>query len=633
MANKITVEFSSRGADQLKKKVDDLYISQVRLQKGHKAATAALAKLNTETVKHSRVGALSTKTTRIQTGAFATMRSQLLLASFAFGLVNASILKLGRAFGEQEQAEKRLEHVIGKSSASLKAKASELQKVTRFGDEETLAAMTLVGAYTTNEQAIASLTEAAQDLATVKGMDLKTATDMLSKSVFSSTNSMQRYGIEIDGVAGTSNRLNSALKAVSTQMGGAAVEDAKTFLGALDQMGDAVGDVGEDLGEALAPAIVAVAKAVKSFAEALDADHVEKFLSVLAGAGTVWLAYTISTRLATTATMLFTKATRKNIALLAAMLIVSKVIDHMDLFAVSTDSLDDEIKKLNEDLKAHQNLAKSDIEMKKAMLETSHKEAMATSALDAAINKKNEAMKEGIHANFQAIESSLELALVAQEIEYLQELELKGLVSINEQKEHKLKLDGLILKQTNMQAVAELKAANDKEKAGNKMLDVASKVNEAFNTNAESMKNIQFALAMIDAYKQYTATKLLLTEGDVPPVVSHLVALAEAAVSVSYANKIRNQEIPKGAYGGLIGGNRHSQGGTIIEAEQGEFLMSRDAVDSIGIGSLQAMNRGGGGAGVTINISGNVMSEDFVETELADKIQEAVRKGVNFGMS
>ena len=184
-----------------------------------------------------------------------------------------------------------------------------------------------------------------------------------------------------------------------------------------------------------------------------------------------------------------------------------------------------------------------------------------------------------------------------------------------------------------MQAVAELKAANDKEKAGNKMLDVASKVNEAFNTNAESMKNIQFALAMIDAYKQYTATKLLLTEGDVPPVVSHLVALAEAAVSVSYANKIRNQEIPKGAYGGLIGGNRHSQGGTIIEAEQGEFLMSRDAVDSIGIGSLQAMNRGGGGAGVTINISGNVMSEDFVETELADKIQEAVRKGVNFGMS
>ena len=41
------------------------------------------------------------------------------------------------------------------------------------------------------------------DLATVKGMDLNTATDMLSKSVFSSTNSMSRYGVEIEGAAGS----------------------------------------------------------------------------------------------------------------------------------------------------------------------------------------------------------------------------------------------------------------------------------------------------------------------------------------------------------------------------------------------------------------------------------------------
>ena len=46
MANKITVEFSSRGGDQLKKKIDDLYISQTRLEKGQKAATRALKKLN-----------------------------------------------------------------------------------------------------------------------------------------------------------------------------------------------------------------------------------------------------------------------------------------------------------------------------------------------------------------------------------------------------------------------------------------------------------------------------------------------------------------------------------------------------------------------------------------------------------
>ena len=40
-----------------------------------------------------------------------------------------------------------------------------------------------------------------------------------------------------------------------------------------------------------------------------------------------------------------------------------------------------------------------------------------------------------------------------------------------------------------------------------------------------------------------------------------------------------------------------------------------------------------GSSGVTVNITGNVMSSDFVENELAEKIQEAVRKGVDFGVS
>ena len=59
--------------------------------------------------------------------------------------------------------------------------------------------------------------------------------------------------------------------------------------------------------------------------------------------------------------------------------------------------------------------------------------------------------------------------------------------------------------------------------------------------------------------------------------------------------------------------------------------MSRNAVESIGVNTLEAMNAGGGA--VNINITGNVMSSDFVEGELADKITEAVRKGVDFGIS
>ena len=46
------------------------------------------------------------------------------------------------------------------------------------------------------------------------------------------------------------------------------------------------------------------------------------------------------------------------------------------------------------------------------------------------------------------------------------------------------------------------------------------------------------------------------------------------------------------------------------------------------------MNRTGN-AGNTINVtlSGNVMTQDFVEGELADAIKEAVRRGSDFGMT
>jgi hypothetical protein len=48
----------------------------------------------------------------------------------------------------------------------------------------------------------------------------------------------------------------------------------------------------------------------------------------------------------------------------------------------------------------------------------------------------------------------------------------------------------------------------------------------------------------------------------------------------------------KAEKGGMIGGSRHSQGGTMIEAEQGEFIMSRKGVAAAGADNLHAMNAG-----------------------------------------
>ena len=61
--------------------------------------------------------------------------------------------------------------------------------------------------------------------------------------------------------------------------------------------------------------------------------------------------------------------------------------------------------------------------------------------------------------------------------------------------------------------------------------------------------------------------------------------------------------------------------------------MSRSAVQSVGLESLNRMNEGGGAtSNITVNVSGNVMSQDYVEGELAEQIKEAVRRGNDFGI-
>ena len=80
--------------------------------------------------------------------------------------------------------------------------------------------------------------------------------------------------------------------------------------------------------------------------------------------------------------------------------------------------------------------------------------------------------------------------------------------------------------------------------------------------------------------------------------------------------------------GGVVGGRRHSQGGTLIEAEQGEFVMSRNAVESIGLENLAQMNATGSG-GVTVNIQGNMVgNEEFVRDTLIPEINKTVNQGL-----
>ena len=106
------------------------------------------------------------------------------------------------------------------------------------------------------------------------------------------------------------------------------------------------------------------------------------------------------------------------------------------------------------------------------------------------------------------------------------------------------------------------------------------------------------------------------------------VAAMISALGAVQLKAILSTKPPAFEQGGLVGGRRHSQGGTIIEAEKGEFVMSRNAVQSIGIEALNQMNMNGmTGSSVNVTIQGGVVDESYVSNELIPAINKATSLG------
>ena len=175
------------------------------------------------------------------------------------GLVNKTIGATVRAFAEQELAEKKLETALGKTSKGLLAQASALQRVTSFGDEAIISAQALIAAFVDDEEQIKAATEATLDLAAAKGMDLTAAADLVSKTLGSSTNSLSRYGIEVEGAVGSSSRLNSLTESIAKTFGGQAKEQTNTLTGSMTQLSNIIGDISENIGERFAPMVSVLA--------------------------------------------------------------------------------------------------------------------------------------------------------------------------------------------------------------------------------------------------------------------------------------------------------------------------------------------------------------------------------------
>lgn len=180
--------------------------------------------------------------------------------------IGLGVDKLIKSYEAQELAEKRLEVAIGRKSQALIDYASAAQMSTRFGDEMIIQSESLVGAFTRDEDQIKKVIQAAMDLSEAKGIDLVSATDVLTKSVFTESNMLGRLIGKFDATGTSTVKLEKATSRIAELYGGQAQAAAQTMSGRLTVMKNMLGEVGEAMGKNILTAMMPFVEVIKKAA-------------------------------------------------------------------------------------------------------------------------------------------------------------------------------------------------------------------------------------------------------------------------------------------------------------------------------------------------------------------------------
>jgi len=184
-----------------------------------------------------------------------------------------------QAFLQQQLASEKLSSAIratGKesqiSASQLEALASKLQAVTVFGDETTIAAMSLLqGLANLDQRGLEKVTPAMQDFASAMGVDLEMAASLIGKTLSSTTNALSRYGIQIDTNLPKEEKLAQIVEQIEQKFSGMAETVGKTAYGSLEKFKNAMGDAREWGGKLilhfLQPAVDLLTRMVTKFNE------------------------------------------------------------------------------------------------------------------------------------------------------------------------------------------------------------------------------------------------------------------------------------------------------------------------------------------------------------------------------
>ena len=661
--NQILVKFKPQGHTELINAIKRLGAAQNTLNKSMRA-------LNITTDKAAqKSGILGTRNKRLTdennklANSFATIRSKMLLVSFAMSLGVRQIMQMTKETATLGAMSTAFETLSGGSENATvaidKLREATNNTMSRF-DLFQQANNAMVLGITKNSDEMAEMFDIAQRLGKALGQDTRLSVESLITGIGRQSRMMlDNIGIVVDTnkayetYARTLKKnaddltdaerkqafLNATMESARAKVGtlNDETEDVQT---SFQQFSAAAIDLQARLGDvftAFEPLVIAMT----GFMNAIDNEKIERFVEtlkilggILAGlvatgiiaflgvmvywfgvAGTVALAFRgIITKLGATFKFWAIPALTSAIYYLTGFKKeVEVVIEPVRAFTGFIGESADETERLN---LAFANGATSSNELGETL------ETLTNAAL--ASRLENELLNEVYSRTTQG-----QLEIINAKIESIDLIALeKGMTS-----ELAAVLDFLIQKRDKL---------TDSTKKGNKAKKeeiqlIAERAIVSANANENIAKSaIKAAGKELKAHYAVVVGKYIKDMMTILPPPFNLAAAAGAGVVVGSlmdgAINTAVNAIPAMEQGGLIGGRRHSQGGTMINAEQGEFVMSRNAVEAIGVENLNRMNQGGSGA-VNITFTGNVMSQDFIENEAIPQIKDAIRRGADIGVS
>lgn len=180
--------------------------------------------------------------------------------TLSIGTFVAAAIASVHAFAEQERAVTRLGNALknqGDASAKtrddLVAYAGELQKVTTFSDDVLIENQALLVSFGLMGDELKGALRASMDLSIGRNIDLATAAMLVGKAYQGNTETLKRYGIEINGTLPPAQRFQATLEAINGTLGGSAAAAADTYLGRLTILKNRFGELQENLGLRLMP--------------------------------------------------------------------------------------------------------------------------------------------------------------------------------------------------------------------------------------------------------------------------------------------------------------------------------------------------------------------------------------------